>query len=175
METIGSQYPFIFRNGNIYYKEFPISGLISYKMDENEWFTLKEDIFLEDETFDLTANNIYAERNFKMQVLEWLNDGRVKLFRSPGEGNFIIRLMNISLSPQDALGRMLHTFTSTAYEIDAFTYDNLVNHNLLSSTEASFTITQWATVELASKNSDLDTLLSSIKIYVNAQVPIIVT
>jgi hypothetical protein len=30
IETIGSKFPFIFRNGNVEYKEFPISGLISY-------------------------------------------------------------------------------------------------------------------------------------------------
>ena len=30
METIGSKYPFIFKNGQVEYKEFPISGLISY-------------------------------------------------------------------------------------------------------------------------------------------------
>ena len=29
----------------------------------------------------------------------------------------MIRLMNVSLSPNDTLGRMLHTFTATAYEI----------------------------------------------------------
>jgi hypothetical protein len=30
VNTIGSKFPFIFRNGNVEYKEFPISGLISY-------------------------------------------------------------------------------------------------------------------------------------------------
>jgi len=34
VDTIGSKYPFFFRNGNVYYKEFPISGLISRLMDE---------------------------------------------------------------------------------------------------------------------------------------------
>jgi len=29
-DTIGSKYPYVFRNGMVYYKEFPISGLISY-------------------------------------------------------------------------------------------------------------------------------------------------
>lgn len=29
-DTIGSKYPFIFRNGHVNYKEFPLSGLISY-------------------------------------------------------------------------------------------------------------------------------------------------
>jgi hypothetical protein len=30
IDTIGSKHPFIFRNGNVSYKEFPIAGLISY-------------------------------------------------------------------------------------------------------------------------------------------------
>jgi len=30
IDTIGSKYPFFFRNGHVHYKEFPISGLISY-------------------------------------------------------------------------------------------------------------------------------------------------
>ena len=36
--TIGSKYPFIFRNGNVEYKEFQISGLISILGDENNEF-----------------------------------------------------------------------------------------------------------------------------------------
>jgi hypothetical protein len=38
MDTIGGKYPFIFRNGNVYYKEFSISGLISLIADPNEKF-----------------------------------------------------------------------------------------------------------------------------------------
>ena len=37
-ETIGNKHPFIFRNGNVEYKEFPISGLISTLMDDNYLF-----------------------------------------------------------------------------------------------------------------------------------------
>jgi len=37
-DTIGGRYPFIFRNGNVKYKEFPISGLISLNSDPNERF-----------------------------------------------------------------------------------------------------------------------------------------
>jgi len=60
-----------------------------------------------------------------MEVLEWLTNGKPKLFRSPGEGNFIVRLMNTSLSPNDTLGRMLHTFSCTAYEIAEYNHKNL--------------------------------------------------
>jgi hypothetical protein len=38
IETIGSKHPFILRNGSVSYKEFPISGLISYLMDIDNLF-----------------------------------------------------------------------------------------------------------------------------------------
>jgi hypothetical protein len=51
-----------------------------------------------------------AERRFKMKLLEWLGNGEIKLFKSAAEGNYLVRLMNISLTPEDKLGRMLHNF-----------------------------------------------------------------
>jgi len=70
-----------------------------------------------------------------MEVLSWLTNGKPKLFRSPSEGNFIIRLMNTSLTPTDAVGRMLHTFNSTAYEIDEYNYDNLYKYGFINLTD----------------------------------------
>lgn len=126
-DTIGSQYPFIFRNGDVRYKEISISGLISYLMDNNELFATNEELGLPSSlqnslhntrgTTDLTAVNITAERKFKLKALAWLNNGKAKLFRSPTEGNYLVRLTNISLSPEQTLGRMLHSFSSTGYEI----------------------------------------------------------
>jgi hypothetical protein len=46
--TLGGRYPFFFRNGNVRYKEFPISGLISYLSDEEELFLTNDDLLLED-------------------------------------------------------------------------------------------------------------------------------
>jgi len=193
VDTIGSKYPYIFRNRMVGYKEFPIGGLISYLADNNEMFLHKSDYEIQDPTeykqyniikyvritrteaasmwedyedilfYDdaglkkpLTAEiladetndydfykqeddivtyslrsgtpedednwpekvsttlpygyNMRAERQFKMQLLDWLNDGHIKLFRSPAEGSFLVRLMNVSLTPEDRLGRMLHSF-----------------------------------------------------------------
>ena len=144
MDTLGGKYPFFFRNGNVSYKEFPISGLISMQMDENETFMKGIDISqisrestpsgkinIIDTPFQLTGDTIRREREFKMEVLQWLINGKPKLFRSPTEGSFIVRLMNTSLSPNDTLGRMLHTFSSTAYEIDDYTFDNLRKYNMM--------------------------------------------
>lgn len=142
-DTIGGKFPFIFRNGSVSYKEFPISGLISRL--ENECFDLgpSEPAPKRESTVssgsadsysltDLSDENIRAERQFKMEVLDFLTDGKPKLFRSPTEGNYLVRLMNTSLTPEDTLGRMLHTFSCTAYEIGECDYDTLLSYGIIS-------------------------------------------
>jgi hypothetical protein len=81
VDTIGGKYPFVFRNGNVHYKEFSISGLISLLSDPNEKF-LKG---IQSENYHsqrpstpsfgtptneldtlVTANNMARERKFKM-------------------------------------------------------------------------------------------------------------
>lgn len=160
VETIGSSFPMFFKNGKIHYKEFPISGLISYHLDKNELFvSANKDlkIILDKnlerlgtpefsngindsahlETLNLLNYNIHAERQFKLKLLEWLNDGKVKLFKSPAEGNYLIRLLNVSLSPEDKLGRMLHSFSCTAYEVDEYSYNNLIKNGLITLSNSS--------------------------------------
>lgn len=144
MDTLGGQYPFFFRNGNVNYKEFSISGLISLLVDENELFmegfgaaaskrtrTPSQETGIPDAPTQLTKENFYKERRFKLEVLNWLNNGEPKLFRSPAEGNYIVRLMNVSLSPNETLGRMLHTFNATAYEMAECDVKNLKKYNLI--------------------------------------------
>lgn len=145
IDTIGGKYPFFFRNGNTSYKEFPISGLISMLMDPNETFMkgiqFKSEFrdstpstsktITDTKTSDLTGDNIRREREFKIEVLKWLTNGKPKLFRSPSEGSYIVRLMNVSLVPNDTLGRMLHTFSCTAYEIDDYNFENLRKYGMM--------------------------------------------
>jgi hypothetical protein len=58
IDTIGSRHPFIFRNGNVYYREFPISGLISYLVDEEQIFLNKDDSIEFEATTNLTSENL---------------------------------------------------------------------------------------------------------------------
>ena len=210
VETIGGSYPYFFRNGNIKYRELPLSGLISYLMNEEDnisivpsnlfdlvqrktvqgdvdqngeitiadlslvrealagtkkisiYYDINRDDFVTEadtaylldilsglapsqksdrtstpaqnaivnsRTTQLTADNIAKEKDFKIEVEAWLQNGKPKLFRSATEGNFIVRLMNVSLSPNAQLGRMLHTFSATGYEIAEFSTKELRKHN----------------------------------------------
>lgn len=158
VDTIGGKYPFIFRNGNVKYKEFPLSGLISYHADEEKLFM---NYNLETIDTNLTTENIAVERDFKLEVLEWLTNGQPKLFRSPSEGNYIVRLMNTSLAPTDAVGRMLHTFSATAYEIDDYNYDILNKYGFVNAEEPSTQQIRWETRPLI---SSIDNLLDYVAV-----------
>ena len=158
-ETIGSQFPFFSKNGNVNYKEFALSGLISYLADDEENFITMKEIGLDGYrnittpfgrygTTNIVDYNIAAERKFKNEVLDWLNNGQPKLFRTPTEGNFIVRLMNVSLSPNDSLSRMLHTFSATAYEIAECTSERMTYYGFIDPQETLESQMRWVTVDI---------------------------
>lgn len=224
VDTLGSKYPFFFRNGDVEYKEIGLQGLISYLSDEEglffkgnknlfstveralvenftdvdiyihlkyeakygvlgeiqkqnyrkqiffdnynhlfikqdgkfikvidtEGFNLRNPLasYIENEVYylehyrddkevraavtdfkattQLSSENITQERQFKLEVLDWLNNGKPKLLRTPTEGNYIIRLMSVSLSPEEQLGRTLHSFSATGYEVQEYNPENAI-------------------------------------------------
>lgn len=140
-DTIGGKHPYIFRNGYVNYKEFAVSGLLSHLTDADGYFevALAQNKY-NDNTLaygeglyntQLNAENFAMERDFKLEALDWLTNGKPKLFRSPAEGNYIIRLTDVSLSPTDSLGRMLHSFNGMAYEVKEYTHKNLIETGLI--------------------------------------------
>ena len=78
-------------------------------------------------------NNWYWEREFRERAVAWLNDGEPKLFRSMTEGNMIVILTDVSLTPNKTLGRRIYNFSATAYEIgDGNCYADLVGYKIIS-------------------------------------------
>ena len=63
--------------------------------------------------------------------MEWLSDGKPKLFRSETEGNMIVMLSGISFTPQAGSGRMTYTVTATLTEIAEANLENLITYNLV--------------------------------------------
>lgn len=61
-------------------------------------------------------NNWYWEREFRNQLVEWLNDGEPKLYRSMPEGNVAVILMDVNLTPTMS-SRQLYNFSATLYEV----------------------------------------------------------
>lgn len=156
--TLGSQFPFVKKNGNNYFRTFTLGGLITAYMDETFWynpqyydnsfhndeldeqFTSKEEIYGESAPLydeynskrNITlANDYIYQREFREKVIEFLYKNDLKIFRSITEGNIIVKLMDINFTPNDTLGRRLYSFTATAVEINNATLQNYLNYKLI--------------------------------------------
>lgn len=159
-DTIGSKYPFVKRNGYANYREFTMNGLITCFMDydcdnflyvdslghhyqeknkDNYNFVSKEDLYKDSLNLYTEYNNqnritdfndFTFERDFREKVLDFLYKDNVKLFRSATEGNILVKLMNINLTPNQTLGRRVYSFSCTAYEIADFTLENCDLYNI---------------------------------------------
>ena len=133
VDTLGGQYPLFTQNSKLKYHTYSISGRISTE-DNGELFLSKQEIFgLEyyNKRYNLTTisphtkecqgiksnNDWLYEREYRDAVEEWLNNGKPKLFRSMTEGNMIVILDGINMTPDIVLGRRLYDFSATMYEI----------------------------------------------------------
>lgn len=139
VDTIGGKYPVIRRNGNTNYTSFSLGGIIVSEMDDAGTFTSKDEIYgqvkdiYEEYNEEKEVSNYYDfvyERFFRDKVINFLNNGKAKLFRSPTEGNILVKLMDVNFSPNQQLGRLIWTFTANAYEIDECSLDNYYKYEI---------------------------------------------
>lgn len=140
-DTLGSRYPFIKRNGDNYYRSFGCSGTITGYMDQAELLTSKDELYYgqtamynslkgDINNYSRTYDYTY-ERKFREKVEEFLYDSKPKLYKSMQEGNMLIKLMDISLTPKNELGRLIYTFSATGYEIDGNDIQTLVKYDFI--------------------------------------------
>lgn len=140
IDTIGGKYPIIRRNGNMDYRSFNISGTIAHQMDEDNLFTSRSIIYGDWlENYDeynadnsITEVNDYIyEKEFREKVIEFLYDKNPKLFKSTTEGNMIVKVMNVSLTPNNTLSRFIYDFSAEIVEIAEYSMENLKALGLL--------------------------------------------
>jgi len=158
-ETIGSQYPFVMRNGNVNYRQFSISGMISTLVDkevgggwnsntlqfEDDEYEINRRAFYGNDYDDYNnycinnrmdfSNDVIYEKLYRDKVVKFLKDGKPKLFKSTPEGNILVRLMDISLNPEKGLGRMIYSFQAKAIEIADCTIENYEKFDIITPVE----------------------------------------
>ena len=131
--TIGGVYPYIGRNGDMNYRSFSLSGTIAYEMDLEHQFCSRSSIYgewidvygsyLSNHYFN-QQNDRLTQRKFREIVEDYLYSGIPKIFRSTPEGNILVQLTDINLTPKNELGRMIYDFTCTATEIGEASIEN---------------------------------------------------
>lgn len=159
VDTLGDKYPYFFRNGEKRYRDFTISGVISFQGDEQNLFSdlysvpqqptrertqttaaqdpnnqLLNELIEQGYTSsysDYTLGNYYRERKFREEVYAWLTNGEPKLFRSPSEGNVLVRLLNVNMTPFNGTSRMVYQFSCQAYECDGTDFESLTKNKII--------------------------------------------
>jgi hypothetical protein len=134
VNTIGSQYPFITRNGAMDYRSFSLSGTIAYEMDVEhqfssrgaiygDWISVYGSYFVN--RFINQQNDRVTQRKFRELVMNYLYSDMPKLFRSTPEGNMLVRITDVTLTPNQQLARMIYDFSCTVTEIGDASLENL--------------------------------------------------
>lgn len=142
VETIGSRFPFIRRNTATNYKQFSINGLITFHTDDANIFLLENKIYggqpgmlakhknhnIEN---GITPYNDYTkEREFREKVIDFLTSGKPILMRTMTEGNVLVRLMDINITPNQSLNNYICEFTATAIEIAEANFENYYKYDI---------------------------------------------
>lgn len=182
IETIGSPYPFYYRNEVVNYRTVQLSGTISYNDNNeerlfsidaiegtpyssrmgqdatahsspesfannnliadnfNKGFRAREDLFGQrriENYADFNSknrinnmNDITLEREYRKEVIKFLQDGKPKLLKTAAEGNVLVILMNIAFTPKTEINNIVYDFTCDAMEIDECSISNYNKYNI---------------------------------------------
>ena len=131
--TLGSQYPYVSRNGTMNYRSFSLSGTIAYEMDVENQFATRSSIYGEwinvygsyfVNRFMNQQNDRVTQRKLRELVMDYLYNDKPKLFRSTPEGNILVRITDVSLTPNQQLSRMIYDFSCTVTEIGEASVEN---------------------------------------------------
>ena len=111
-------------------------SIVEENMFYNRKETLGEDIYNLYQDYNLNnsileTKDFTLEKEFREEVLKFLRNNKPKLFRSASEGNIVVKLMNVSVTPNQQLGRLVYDFSAEAVEIDDNDFESLVSNNLL--------------------------------------------
>lgn len=141
--TLGSKYPFITRNSAVDYKEFQLNGLVSALSNEDEYFITEMELYGSPEVKELYKkynednrinqyNDYILERRFREEAEKYLKSGKVMLFKSLTEGNMLVRLTDVALTPDESLGRYMYSFSAKVSECDDCTLENIKKYGIAS-------------------------------------------
>lgn len=75
-------------------------------------------------------NDIFLEKNYRDEITEYFYENRVRLFRSATEGNILVKLMNITMTPNEQIDRRVYNIQCTAFEVDEYNLENCIKYGI---------------------------------------------
>lgn len=88
---------------------------------------------------------VFKEKIFREEVMDFLYKDQIKLFKSETEGTMLVKIMNISLTPENQLGRMIYSFSAEMVEIDKCSFQNFQKYGLINLGEYDYDLGDYDT------------------------------
>lgn len=153
IETIGGKYPYIVRSSELDYRRYQFSGTLTSHQDvlglfasENYSVAISPDptvpiSYVElkygDEKLLNCKNDLeemqdgmVMQRLWRDKISKWLNDGEPKIMKSEAQGNMLVHLSNVSITPNETLAGLISDFSCTVTEIGPLTEKSLQKYKL---------------------------------------------
>lgn len=152
IETITGKYPFIVSSADLDYRTFQFSGKLTMEQDVHRLLvsnTYSEAIsadptipinYIEikygDEALlncknDLEReNSMVVQRIWRQKILEWLKDGKPKILKSEAEGNILVSISDVQVTPIQTLYGLVADFSCTMTEIGNIRESTLKKYKL---------------------------------------------
>lgn len=152
--TLGGKYPLIRRNGDTYYRQFKLTGMLYVDCEKSgdtrdsrgvilgSWVDPDlPTLYVADSS--LIPNEVRGEaqkaalrRSIETQartlITNFLSNGRPKLFKSQEEGLMIVYLSAVSFTPNASLDRHIYDFSATVTEVCEYNAANVKKYKLIS-------------------------------------------
>lgn len=150
--TLGGKYPIIRKNGDTAYTQFTLSGIVSgeFPSDTTSGATdstkrtgvlsipSAENYILPKESNPLNIPSTTSdakvrtamETKIRQYIIDSLENGEIKIFKSPEEKSMIVYLSNLSFTPNKQLGRHIYDFSATVTEVCEYSIENLTKYGL---------------------------------------------
>lgn len=170
--SLGGRYPIVRRNGDSKYRQFNLSGTLYFDPDTVGFDSINSNLsqFFPNETSTLfisinevalkvwnltnwkesltdNQHTIYENR-FKEAAIDFLTDGKPKLFKSPTEGLILVHLTNVSFTPNKTLGRRIYDFSATLTEFAEANEENLARYGVEPSVATSYYVLEAISTEV---------------------------
>lgn len=133
-------------NNESYLKSFSVEDEPEYDKDNLREVNINRGFKSKENLFPLVARQLYEEYNFKNRIdnfndiilereyrnafISFIQSGKPLLFKSPAEGNILVRVMNFSFTPETQLFNLVYSFSCEGNEIDSCTILNYDKYNI---------------------------------------------
>lgn len=140
VETIGSQFPYFVRSSELEYKTFPFSGKLTYHQDVQKLLTSEtysaaispdptvpisyvelkygdEKLLNMKNDLEEMQDGMVMQRVWRDKILKWLNDGKPKILKSEAQGNILVMVSKVRVTPIESVFGLVSDFECTMTQI----------------------------------------------------------